>query len=337
MAPDLPELRILLEDLKDNITYIPFDFSGMRSMVLLAKTILFGKFDLIHSHGFTAGIYSTLPACFIKIKHIMTSHDILLSKQFTGLKGILKKKAIAFLLPTIDVIHSVSHDAHNNLLREMPNLKKRVNNCIVIPNGIEVERFKETKKRNFRKELCLPEDTFLIGFFGRFMSPKGFVYLIKSMELLRKDSDLPKKPVVLSFGYGGFIREDMEYINKMGLGEYFHFLDFTPNIAPSLKGLDVVIMPSLWEACGLLAMEAMVAGVPVIGTDCIGLREVLKNTPNNVVPAGNSFALAKAIKHEIRNPSISKAEKFKEVAAKHFDIKKQATKFEIIIENLMNN
>jgi glycosyltransferase involved in cell wall biosynthesis len=114
-------------------------------------------------------------------------------------------------------------------------------------------------------------------------------------------------------------------------------LDFTPNIAPSLKGLDVVIMPSLWEACGLLAMEAMVAGVPVIGTDCIGLREVLKNTPNNVVPAGNSFALAKAIKHEIRNPSISKAEKFKEVAAKHFDIKKQATKFEIIIENLMNN
>ena len=40
------------------------------------------------------------------------------------------------------------------------------------------------------------------------------------------------------------------------------FLPFVTNIASTLKGLDVVVMPSLWEACPLLAMETLVAGIP---------------------------------------------------------------------------
>ena len=54
-------------------------------------------------------------------------------------------------------------------------------------------------------------------------------------------------------------------------------------------------MPSRWEACGLLAMEALCAGVPLVGTTCIGLREVLAGTPALTAPPGDHEAIARAL------------------------------------------
>lgn len=338
IAPNLEDMKVLIDDLSGmDVSYIPFNenISSINLYWLISKTIFFGKFDLVHSHGFISGVYSALPARLSRVKHIMTSHDILLPKQFLGLKGSIRKKTLSIFLPMIDVIHSVSHDAYQNLIENLPNLKNSRAKLVIIPNGIEVERFNGSEKRDFREELNLGEDTFLIGFLGRFMSPKGFIYLVDALGLLLKKTDLPKKPIVLAFGWGGFVREDKEYINQKGLAPHFHFLPFTPNVAPVLKGLDIVAMPSLWEACGLLAMETMVAGIPLIGTDCIGLREVLKDTPSIMVPAGDSQALAKAIEAEMKGPSISKAEAFKEKASTRFDVKKQAAKLEqLILETL---
>jgi glycosyltransferase involved in cell wall biosynthesis len=339
IAPDIPELRVMLEDLSQlDPTYIPFKdgSSNLRLIALLTKTILFGKFDLIHSHGFTAAILSVLPACIGRTKHIMTSHDVFLPKQFEGLRGMVKKRALSVLLPMVDVIHCVGKDAQNNLLKFIPGVSKRSKKCVAISNGIEVRRFEGSEKRDFREELSLNGETYLIGFLGRFMSQKGFVYLIESLELLLKKQRLEKRPVIVAFGSGGFVREDREYIHKKGLENYFHFLPFASNVAPSLKGLDVVVMPSLWEACSLLPMEVMVSGTPFIGTDCIGLRETLINTPSVMVPAGNSVLLARALEQEMKNPSRSKAEAFRNQAARRFDVVRQAKELEKLTLNLIN-
>lgn len=339
LAPDLPELKVLLEDLKDiNVSYIPFgkDSSVISLMVSLYKTILTGNFDLIHSHGFTAGILSALPARVSKTKHIMTSHDVLLPKQFNGLNGFLKKKVLSTFLPMIDIIHSVGIESHDNLINFISSMKNNNNNCVVIPNGIEVDRFRGSDKEDFRQKLNIPEHTFLIGFFGRFMSQKGFAYLVEALKILVEKKDLPKVPILLTFGHGGFIREEKEMIEKKGLANYVHFLPFTPNVASSLRGVDVVAMPSLWEACALLVMESLVAGAPIIASDCIGIRESLKDTPGIMVPAANSIALADAIENEIRTPSRQKVEAFRDIAASRFDVRKQAVNLEKTILSFLN-
>jgi len=339
LAQDQPELRTLLDDLRNlDVTYIPVQYEPRQPGFLLsvAKTILLGRYDVIHSQGFMSGIYSTIPARLSRTKHVMTSHDVLLPKQFVGLKGFLKKKLFAFLFPMIDVIHSVSNDASTNLIETIPNLKKYNEKCITFPNGIEVERFSGVESRDLRKELDLPDDTFLIGFLGRFMSQKGFRYLVDALEILLKSTDLPKKPVIVATGYGGFIREDKGYLKRKGLEYHVNFLPFSPNIAPILKGLDVLAIPSLWEACPLLPMEAMVAGVPLIGTDCIGLREVLSDTPCMMVAAGNSIGLAGAIEAEIRTSSKAKAIEFTEEARRRFDVRQQAARMEALILNLLD-
>ena len=340
IAPDLPELRILLSDLDGfEVCYISLEKnpSNIGFFRTVSKTIINGKFDLIHSHGFTAGICSILGSVLTQTPHILTLHEVLIDAQFMGLQGHCKKVAMMLLLPFINVIHLVSHDARENLLAYFGILKAFNNKLFVIPNGIEVERFMRADKRDLRKELSLPKNSFLIGFLGRFMPAKGFKYLVDALEIFYNNCELPRKPLILAFGGGAFIREEKQYVRGKGLESSVYFMSFTPDVSATINGLDVVAVPSLWETCPLLPMEAMVSGVPVIGTDCIGLREVLNDTPAVMVPAESSVALADALMREMRKPSQSKAMLFKEKAARRFDVKRQSNQLERVILSMLDS
>ncbi len=338
LAPDLEELRSLLTDLEDfDIEYrpLPADVSTSQFLIAVARTLISSRYHIIHSQGFTSGILSVVPGLVMRCPHLLTVHDIFNSSQFKGCTGVVKKLGFSLLLPLIDRIHAVSHDAKDNLLEHVPSLKFFKQKVLAIPNGIEIVRFNGDEKLDLRGELDLPRDSFLIGFLGRFMSQKGFVYLADAVRRLLLRPDLPKRPFVLAFGDGGFIREEKIDLRRKGIYEHFRFLPFVPNIAPVLRGLDVVAMPSLWEACGLLAMESMVAGVPIIGTNCIGLREVLRDSPAISVSPRDSVSLANELLDEMNNPSTTKALEFREEASRRFDVRKQANELENVLIELI--
>jgi glycosyltransferase involved in cell wall biosynthesis len=117
-------------------------------------------------------------------------------------------------------------------------------------------------------------------------------------------------------------------IVRKGLMEYFRFMPFAPNIAETIRGVDVVVMPSLWEACPLQPMETLVCGTPLICTNCIGLREVISDTPARVVPISDAQALTDAIYSEINFSSKDDFIAFREVAKNRYDVMK--TKEEIV-------
>ena len=135
--------------------------------------------DIVHSHGFTSMVFSILPAFLYKKPHLLTSHDVFTEKQFTKFKGLFKKIILGVCFHFVDVIHSVSHDAQDNLLSYFPALRKQLSKLVVIPNGIETRGFFIDQRENWRKHLKLEERMFLIGFFGRFMAPKGFRSLLR--------------------------------------------------------------------------------------------------------------------------------------------------------------
>src|SRR5262249_29876037 len=88
--------------------------------------------------------------------------------------------------------------------------------------------------------------------------------------------------------------------------------------------LDLVAVPSLWEASSLVSMEAMAAGVPVLGSDCPGLREVLRDTPSHTVQAGDAGALAAGMLRALRHPWTEKARDFAATACARFDNERSA-------------
>jgi len=339
VAPDMPETRVLLDDLSElGLEYIPVSANATNWQLFRAITAITRRhsFALIHSHGFTSAACSIIAALFHQIPHMLTCHDVFTPGQFVGLKGFMEKWALGAIFSIVDRIHCVSNDARENLLAYLPILRLFENKVVTILHGIEVEPFANADQRDLKAELGLPPDAFLIGFMGRFMAQKGFRYLVDALEQLKVMDNLSKKPLVLTFSQAdGFIREEQEEVNKRGLAGSILFLPFVPNVASTLKGLDIVAMPSLWEACGLLAMETLVAGIPLVGTNCIGLREVLQNTPAYVVPAKDSAALSEALAMEMRAPTTSRAKKFATEAASRFEVKRSVAEVEKLMLELI--
>lgn len=292
-------------------------FSIIRTVFTHLKS---GKYSLVHSHGFTSGICSVLSARFFGIPHIMTAHDVLLDKQFTGIIGALKRMILPYFFNLIDVIHTVSHDVNVNINKMLPSVNHE--QLKTIQNGIDVNQYIHSNKRDFRTELGLDENIYLILFLGRFMSQKGFKYLIEAIDLVVKSRELTRDLRVLAIGSDGFIREDKEIIRNKELDRYFIFLPPVDNAAPSIKGVDVVTMPSLWEASGLIAMETLISGIPLIASECIGLREVINNTPTFVIKPANSKSLATAIMNCISDSKIIEFRNYVSTAIVRFDARR---------------
>ncbi len=150
---------------------------------------------------------------------------------------------------------------------------------MAIPNGIDLTRYEHRQPTgNLRRELGLTPDVSLFGFLGRFMPQKGFLILIEALAALARRPNA-RRFHLLATGSGDFVREYKAEVARRGeLNGRVTFQEHVPDVAPILRELDLLVIPSLWEACPILPMEALVSGVPVLGSDCIGLREVLRGS-----------------------------------------------------------
>lgn len=287
-----------------------------------------GRWNLIHCQGFTSALSTSLflpSGC----SSIFTSHDVLLANQFPGFRGRVKRKIMGVLLSRFDIVQAVSEDGMQNMLEFLPGIARKEKSVIL--NGVDTQRFKHAKAKNLRQSLELEEGAILIGFFGRFMAQKGFRYLVDAIELLvGKGYDI----CCLCFGAGAFIREEQSAIQSRGLSPYFRFMGFEPDISSSIKGVNLVVMPSLWEACPLQPMEVLSAGVPFVGTSCIGLREVCKDTPAEICTPADSSALVIAIEN-ILNDETKKFESFSEQAVVRYGKRRMQEQYEDLYQRIL--
>lgn len=300
IAPDNGLSELLDKVLpKGRIRLVPAETNAAGFIAQIRRLGQNPAYELVHSHGFSAGVFTELALTGIEKPHLMTAHDVFNAEQFRGIMGCLKHMGMSLIFRRITAIHTVTEDARQNLLEFFPAIKAaRVKRIL---HGVATAYFRDGEPEPLREQLGLPQGVPLIGFFGRFMGQKGFRLIVQAVQRIRDEQLLPRVPNVATFGWGGFIREDYTYLKELELGDYFHQVPQTDNMAGALKGVDIVAMPSRWEACGLLAMEALAAGVPIVGSNCIGLREVLEGSPARQVPVGDSAALADALVEEIRD------------------------------------
>lgn len=292
----------------------------------LLKQVIKVKPELVHSHGFTAGLIAALPLWLLRIPHVITTHDVFMPGYFYGRFGKLKKCVMARLFSLADMINPVGDDAASNFIDTFPGLDSR-GRVKGIRNGVDADFFLVDSVRDLRAEAGIPSDTLVLGFFGRFMAQKGFGLLVEAVERLNREG--AGKPVhVCCFGWGGFIREEQADIRCRGLESFFHFFPATDLMAEAIRGVDVVVMPSKWEACPLLPMEVMISGRPLIASNCIGLKEVVADSPAMVFQAGSLDGLLEKIRLFSANQNAFQLEsdRFRQEAASRFDVSQTSSK-----------
>ena len=328
----------LLEFLQSYLGQDRLHIISVRSGILeflrtVRSSLTSDNFDLLHSHGFGAGLLTQVAKTARKSPpHLMTAHDVFLDSQFNGWKGKASKLAMAQLFSRIDNIHTVTEDATKNFSTFFPGV--HADRLKPILHGVDTDFFSQGKSADLRSELGIPVSTPLIGFFGRFMGQKGFRTLVDAILAIKQEGIEPL-PRVLTFGWGGFIREDYEYLTNLGLADQFVQMPATDNMPAMIKAVDMVVMPSRWEACGLLAMEVLSAGVPLLSTDCIGLREVVAGSPTRIFSPGSAEGLAAAIKAEIANPSGGRFLDYQPIAVERFHIGRPAAELRALYDELV--
>jgi glycosyltransferase involved in cell wall biosynthesis len=259
------------------------------------------------------------------LPHVVTLHDVFLPRHVARWGSRVQLWLVRHLLAQSDVIISVTNDVQDNLLQYLPGLRHANPRLVTILNGIDVDRFSDTTptRSTIRDDLGIKPDVVLVGFLGRFMEQKGFLVLVQAIDSLMKRGSVPRFQLI-AVGSGDFRREYQREVEQRGLTSWITFVNAVTDAAPILRQLDLLAMPSLWEAAPLLAMEAMVSGVPVLGSDCIGLREILRNSPSVTVPTGDVAAWANALSEAVRRPWADAARAYAPEAIRRFDVRTSA-------------
>ena len=162
--------------------------------------------------------------------------------------------------------------------------------CHIIHIGIDPTRF-ELEMQDEADAIRLEHGSRIVLAVGRLVPYKGFEYLIRSM----RDVDAR----LLLIGTGPLQAQLQELIQTSGVAEKVSLMGHVGNIAPYFKAADLFVLPSISraEAFGIVQLEAMASGLPVVNTDIdSGVPEVSVDGETGLtVPPQNATKLADAI------------------------------------------
>jgi glycosyltransferase involved in cell wall biosynthesis len=335
LAADVQEREALREDaatLGAELILAPASSPGFFLAVL--RVLRQRRHELIQSHGFisaTAACAANIP---FGVPHVLTVHGILEKRLLQGMKGRIKRAVTNQVIRTVDAVYGVSEDILEHLRQEVSGLAGSKARQVAILNGIEPDVFLSSEQPGaFRKCNGLSGSPFLFGFLGRFMPQKGFDKIIHALVMLEK-CGIPRDYRLVAVGSGDYRRQYERMAREMGVGQRIVFLPFQRNVVEIYRDLDAVLMPSNWEACPLQPMEALVSGVPLIASDCIGLREVVRNTPAIMVPGGDIEGLARAMEDFLRRDYRPIFDAFRQEAAQWFDVRRTVRQVVALFDSL---
>lgn len=164
----------------------------------------------------------------------------------------------------------------------------------VIPNGYRRDIFFPQDKQECRKKLGLPQDRKIILSIGNLVEEKGQKYLISAMaQLIKKHSDI----LCVIIGRGALKKDLQNQIKSLGLEVYITLAGGRshPEIPLWLNACDLFVIPSIRESFGVVQIEAMACGKPVVATINGGSEEIITSVSGILVESCNEVALADAI------------------------------------------
>jgi len=190
-----------------------------------------------------------------------------------------------------------------------PVLKRKLDKVHAIPPPIEIAPVREDVVASLRTRFQLKSEQKLIGMAARLASEKGAEYLARALPKIMQE--YPQARVLFVGKHEGVVGEE-EYAQRLKpileeLGDHWTFLGILPEeeLSAFYKICDVTVLPSVnpTESFGMVQVESMMAGTPVVATDIPGVRSPIRETGMGViVPPRDSDALANGILSILRTP-----------------------------------
>ncbi len=176
----------------------------------------------------------------------------------------------------------------------------------VVPTGIPIADFSGGDGGGFRARLGIPAATPLLLFVGRVAHEKNIGFLLRALELARRQ--VPDLEMVIA-GEGPAAASLRREAARLGLGDRVHFvgyLDRKGALLDCYAAADAFVFASRTETQGLVLLEAMAVGLPVVSTAVMGTRDIVGPRRGALVPDDDERAFAAEVVRLIGDPALRK-------------------------------
>ena len=233
---------------------------------------------IVHGADFTSNLFSVLCGRLSRVHAIVVGmHGVV--DAFVPWKVFIQR----FLYRFVHKIHCVSWAVAKKMRTEIGVPDELIK---VIYNGVDLDLFEPKSQSN--------QGPSVVGCVGDFYSRvKGHNYLIESLPHI-----LAVKPNTALWLVGdGVLRFELERkVQELGVEDNVIFCGRQENVAPYYRKFDVLVLPSISEAFGLVLIEAMATGIPVVASKVEGPAEIIEDKENGtLVPPCDSIAIAEAV------------------------------------------
>ena len=177
----------------------------------------------------------------------------------------------------------------------------------VIPCGVDERRWRvEGDLATYRTLFARPEER-IVGYVGRLDQEKGIPTLVEAFAAAL--AAYPEARLVL-VGKGVLQEKLHEQAQQAGIADRVRFAGYLtgPALAAFYRCCDVLVVPSLYEPFGIVALEGMISRTPVIASNAGGLAEIIQHERNGLsFPAGDAPALARELARLLGAPELGQA------------------------------
>lgn len=248
--------------------------------------------DIIHTHLFQARFYTT-------IAHFFSKKPILITHKHNNVNLI--KHNIFIILEMIsiffnDKVIAISNAVAQSLIKlEFVPSKK----IFILHNGIDFQKFYKIADN----KPISSSSKITIGVVCRLERQKGILYLLLAMKIILAKFPTAKLEIV---GDGSLLEELEKFSKKIGISNSVKFFGKFADVIPFYKRMNIFVLPSIYEGFGIVLLEAMAAGVPVVATSVDGVKEVVNDGEDGVlVRPKDPQAIADAVIKIIENDQLT--------------------------------
>jgi glycosyltransferase involved in cell wall biosynthesis len=248
--------------------------------------------DLVHFHSPVAG-GQAIPAVAARLAGVNAT--VATFHQIQDRRLSTKSRAVSYVTLSlfVDGIMAVSNGVRETLVRAAGAPRSRIT---VVHNGIEAPEIGAGVPALPRRN-----GDILVGYFGRLSPEKGVPGLLEALSLLA-----PRCPqaraIIVGDGPDRAMLEAMAV--ALGIADRVQFLGFRADARQLMEQVDVVAHVPVYEGFGIVVLEAMAAGRPVVGNNAPGgVSEIVVHGETGlIVPAGSAEDLARALAYLVESP-----------------------------------
>jgi D-inositol-3-phosphate glycosyltransferase len=241
------------------------------------------RYDVVHAHYWLSGWTAELARRYWETPFVQMFHTTAHMKNAVSAdahrESDLRLRTEKRLLTLADGIIAANPDERADLIWRMGVPSEKV--C-TIPPGVDIELFQPGSRAASRAEIGIASDERVVLFVGRIDPIKGIDTLVEAAEIMLSSGSIEPAPTFLIVGGDldadgapvGALADVANSIEQRGIAASFRLVGSQPQdqLPVFYAAADVVAVPSRYESFGLVAVEALACGRPVVASRVGGLR-----------------------------------------------------------------